>query len=141
MTDSDKALRDYESQKYDNLVIGRVVKSLGNSMFAFVYVLNDNKIERIHVDIAKLKGKFTTKKAKRNSNVGLQTLILVSLDSIGKDKHEIYGVYERKELVHIKLHAVLLSTEVDPERLLSNSFNDGDDLFEEITDEIDIAEL
>ena len=141
MTDSDKALRDYESQKYDNLVIGRVVKSLGNSMFAFVYVLNDNKIERINIDIAKLKGKFTTKKAKRNSNVGLQTLILVSLDSIGKDKHEIYGVYERKELIHIKLHSVLLSTEVDPERLLSNSFNDGDDLFEEITDEVDIAEL
>ena len=141
MSDSDKALRDYESQKYDNLVIGRVVKSLGNSMFAFVYVLNDNKIERINIDIAKLKGKFTTKKAKRNSNVGLQTLILVSIDSIGKDKHEIYGVYERKELVHLKLHSVLLSTEVDPERLLSNSFNDGDDLFEEITDEVDIAEL
>lgn len=141
MTDSDKALRDYESQKYDNLVIGRVVKSLGNSMFAFVYMLNDNKIERIKIDIAKLKGKFTTKKAKRNSNVGLQTLILVSLDSVGKDKHEIYGVYERKELVHLKLHSVLLSTEVDPERLLSNSFNDGDDLFEEVTDEVDIAEL
>jgi hypothetical protein len=141
MTDSDKALRDYESQKYDNLVIGRVVKSLGNSMFAFVYMLNDNSIERIQIDIAKLKGKFTTKKAKRNSNVGLQTLILVSLDSVGKDKHEIYGVYERKELVHLKLHSVLLSTEVDPERLLSNSFNDGDDLFEEVTDEVDIAEL
>ena len=129
MTDSDESMRDYLSGKYDNLVIGRVIKSLGNSMFSFVYAKTDHGVERVKIDIAKLKGKFTTKKAKRNSNVSLQTFIVVSLDSIGKDKHEIYGVYDRKEIDSLKLNLAVLATELDPHNLLSNSF-EVDDLFD-----------
>lgn len=138
--DIDMTLKDYESGNYDNLVIGRVIKSLGNSMFSFVYSIMDNKVERVKIDIAKLKGKFTTKKAKRNSNVSAQSFIIVSLDSIGKDKHEIYGVYERKDLLNIKIHPALLSTEVDHDKLLSNSFEE-DDLFDNSNNDVDVETL
>jgi hypothetical protein len=139
MTDSDNTMRDYESGKYDNLVIGRVIKSLGNSMFSFVYAIDDNGVQRVKIDIAKLKGKFTTKKAKRNSNVSVQTFIIVSLDSNGKDKHEIYGVYERKDIASLKLNSAVIATELDPHNLVSNSF-EADDLFE-ASEEVDVGAL
>ena len=54
--DSDQALHDFILMKYDNLVMGRVIKSLGNAMFAVVYEVKD----KIKISVSKLKGKFTS---------------------------------------------------------------------------------
>ena len=75
--DSDQALHDFILMKYDNLVMGRVIKSLGNAMFAVVYELKN----KILVSVAKLKGKFTSKKAKRVLRVDTNSFVLISLDS------------------------------------------------------------
>jgi len=112
--DSDQTLQDFILMKYDNLVMGRVIKSLGNAMFAVVYELKN----KILVSVAKLKGKFTSKKAKRVLRVDTNSFVLISLDSFGKDKHEIYGVYERKDMVGLNLHAAILSVETDADKLI-----------------------
>lgn len=112
--DSDQTLQDFILMKYDNLVMGRVIKSLGNAMFAVVYELKD----KIKISVSKLKGKFTSKKAKRDLRVDINSFVLISLDSFGKDKHEIYGVYERKDMDGIYLHPAILSVETDADKLL-----------------------
>lgn len=112
--DSDEILREFILMKYDNLVMGRVIKTLGNAMFAIVYELKN----KIKISVAKLKGKFTSKKAKRVLRVDTNSFVLVSLDSFGKDKHEIYGVYERKDMEGLNLHQAILSVETDADKLL-----------------------
>ena len=112
--DSDQALHDFILMKYDNLVMGRVIKSLGNAMFAVVYEVKD----KIKISVSKLKGKFTSKKAKRDLRVDINSFVLISLDSFGKDKHEIYGVYERKDMEGLNLHPAILSVETDADKLI-----------------------
>jgi hypothetical protein len=121
--DSDQTLQDFILMKYDNLVMGRVIKSLGNAMFAVAYELKN----KIVVSVAKLKGKFTSKKAKRVLRVDTNSFVLISLDSFGKDKHEIYGVYERKDMEGLNLHPAILSVETDADKLISFRIEDIQD--------------
>jgi len=136
--DSDQTLQDFILMKYDNLVMGRVIKSLGNAMFAVVYELKD----KIKISVSKLKGKFTSKKAKRDLRVDINSFVLISLDSFGKDKHEIYGVYERKDMDGICLHPAILSVETDADKLLDyKAENLQDDIVFSTEPDVDVDKL
>jgi hypothetical protein len=136
--DSDEILREFILMKYDNLVMGRVIKSLGNAMFAIVYELKN----KIKISVAKLKGKFTSKKAKRVLRVDTNSFVLVSLDSFGKDKHEIYGVYERKDMEGLNLHPAILSVETDADKLLDyKAENLQDEIVFSNEPDVDVGEL
>lgn len=136
--DSDQALHDFISMKYDNLVMGRVIKSLGNAMFAVVYEVKD----KIKISVSKLKGKFTSKKAKRDVRVDINSFVLISLDSFGKDKHEIYGVYERKDMVRLNLHPAILSVETDADKLIDyKAENLQDEIVFSNEPDVDVDEL
>ena len=136
--DSDQALQDFISMKYDNLVMGRVIKSLGNAMFAVVYEVKD----KIKISVSKLKGKFTSKKAKRDVRVDINSFVLISLDSFGKDKHEIYGVYERKDMVRLNLHPAILSVETDADKLIDyKAENLQDEIVFSNEPDVDVDEL
>jgi translation initiation factor IF-1 len=136
--DSDQTLQDFILMKYDNLVMGRVIKSLGNAMFAVAYELKN----KIKVEVAKLKGKFTSKKAKRVLRVDTNSFVLVSLDSFGKDKHEIYGVYERKDMEGLNLHQAILSVETDADKLINFRIEDIQDNYVISNEpEVDVDEL
>jgi len=136
--DSDEVMRDFILKNYDNLVMGRVIKSLGNAMFAVAYELKN----KIKVEVAKLKGKFTSRKAKKTSNVSINSFVLISLDSFGKDKHEIYGVYERKDMEGLNLHAAILSVETDADKLIDyKAENLQDDIVFSNEPDVDVDEL
>lgn len=136
--DSDQALHDFILMKYDNLVMGRVIKSLGNAMFAVVYEVKD----KIKISVSKLKGKFTSKKAKRDVRVDINSFVLISLDSFGKDKHEIYGVYERKDMVGLNLHPAILSVETDADKLIDyKAENLQDEIVFSNEPDVDVDEL
>jgi len=136
--DSDEVMRDFILKNYDNLVMGRVIKSLGNAMFAVAYELKN----KIKVEVAKLKGKFTSRKAKKTSNVSINSFVLISLDSFGKDKHEIYGVYERKDMEGLNLHAAILSVETDADKLIDyKAENLQDDIIFSNEADVDVDEL
>lgn len=136
--DSDQTLQDFILMKYDNLVMGRVIKSLGNAMFAVAYELKN----KIKVEVAKLKGKFTSKKAKRDLRVDINSFVLISLDSFGKDKHEIYGVYERKDMEGLNLHQAILSVETDADKLINFRIEDIQDNYVISNEpEVDVDEL
>lgn len=136
--DSDQALHDFILMKYDNLVMGRVIKSLGNAMFAVVYEVKD----KIKISVSKLKGKFTSKKAKRDVRVDINSFVLISLDSFGKDKHEIYGVYERKDMVRLNLHPAILSVETDADKLIDyKAENLQDEIVFSNEPDVDVDEL
>jgi len=136
--DSDEVMRDFILKNYDNLVMGRVIKSLGNAMFAVAYEFKN----KIKVEVAKLKGKFTSRKAKKTSNVSINSFVLISLDSFGKDKHEIYGVYERKDMEGLNLHAAILSVETDADKLIDyKAENLQDDIIFSNEADVDVDEL
>lgn len=135
--DSDQALHDFILMKYDNLVMGRVIKSLGNAMFAVVYEVKD----KIKISVSKLKGKFTSKKAKRDVRVDINSFVLISLDSFGKDKHEIYGVYERKDMVGLNLHPAILSVETDDKLIDYKAENLQDEIVFSNEPDVDVDEL